>query len=124
MKHVNLDSQCDTVKRFISNLAADSSASVLEIDGRPMVCVVPMGKETNGYNASDEWNETKNARRCILIDKEISGMLTPDEVMELEGLQQEMLRHRRRVAALPLEDARSLHQQLLLHAQKESRSGS
>jgi len=64
----------------------------------------------------EEWTEAKNARRCDLIDKEIAGTLTAVEAVELRGLQQAMLDYRRRVAPLPLEEARRLHQQLLSKA--------
>jgi hypothetical protein len=37
----------------------------------------------------EEWNETRNARRCELIDKEIDGTLTPAERVELDLLQKQ-----------------------------------
>lgn len=60
-----------------------------------------------------EWNETKNVRRCALIDKEIDGMLTPAERIELELLQRQAVAYRDCVAPLPIEGARKLHEQLL-----------
>jgi hypothetical protein len=48
--------------------------------------------------------------------------LTADEAMELARLQDEMLRHRQRVAPPPLEDARRLHQELLNRAAGGSRT--
>jgi hypothetical protein len=63
---------------------------------------------------TEEWSDAKNNRRCDLIDREIDGPpLTPAEVVELAGLQEQMLRYRQRVAPLPIEDARRLHQELL-----------
>ena len=44
-------------------------------------------------------------------------MLTPDEAIELADLQQQMLHNRDCVAPLPLEYARTLHQELLKRAQ-------
>jgi hypothetical protein len=41
---------------------------------------------------------------CDLIDKEIEGTITPEEAEELRGLQDAMLRYRRLVAPVPLED--------------------
>jgi len=52
------------------------------------------------------WTDEKNARRCDLIDKEIDGRLTLQEAVELARLQSEMLAYRRRVAPLPIGDAR------------------
>jgi hypothetical protein len=83
MKHVNLDRQDESVQRVI------------------------------GAAACEEWTEAKNARRCDLIDKEVTGTLNAAEAEELAGLQREMLRHRHRVAPLPLEAARRLHKELL-----------
>jgi len=63
-------------------------------------------------DAQDE----RNARRCALIDREIAGTLTPAEATELHQLQRAMLRHRRRVAPLPIDDARRLHHELMAKA--------
>ncbi len=52
-------------------------------------------------------------RRARLIDKEVDGTITEAEQVELERLQSEMLTHRRRVAPLPLDELRALHQKLL-----------
>jgi len=64
----------------------------------------------------EDWSEDKNSRRYDLIDKKIAETLTAAEAEELEVLQAEMLRYRQRVAPLPLEDARKLHQELLAKA--------
>jgi hypothetical protein len=65
---------------------------------------------------ADAWSEAKNARRCDLIDREVDGVLTFDEAAELKQLQGEMLRYRRKLAPLPIEDARKLQQELLAKA--------
>ena len=62
------------------------------------------------------WTEPKNARRCDLIDRKYDGGLTPAEESEVAHLQEQMLRHRQRVAPLPLEDTRRLYQELLARA--------
>lgn len=59
-----------------------------------------------------EWTEKKNNRRCNLIDKEIDDSLTVAEKCELEQLQREMQVYRQKVAPLPLEEVRTLHQHL------------
>ncbi len=69
----------------------------------------PPGSE----NEEEPWIEAKNQRRCDLIDRKYAGGLTPVEARELGRLQAQMLRHRRRVAPLPLEDARRLYKELL-----------
>jgi hypothetical protein len=51
--------------------------------------------------------------RARLIDKEVDGTITEAEQVELERLQSEMLTHRRKVAPLPLDELRALHQKLL-----------
>jgi hypothetical protein len=118
MKHVSLDTQDESVQRFVLSLAATPDASVLELNGRAVACVVPVPPESgNGETADEDWTEAKNARRCALIDREIAGTLRAEEAAELQHLQREMLRHRRRVAPLPLDDARRLHQELLARAQ-------
>jgi hypothetical protein len=68
---------------------------------------------------SDEeakWTEEKNQRRCDLVEKEIDGTLSPEEAVELENLQQEMLAYRREIAPLPIEEARRVHDALLKRA--------
>jgi hypothetical protein len=59
------------------------------------------------------WTDDKNARRAHLIDREIDGVLTAEEATELADLQRQMLAYRQRVAPLPLDAVRGLHQELL-----------
>ena len=110
--HILLDSQDEAVKRFFLSLAVDAQGSVVELNGHAVACVLPPPKETNG--TLEGWTDAKNNRRCDLIDREIDGPpLIPAEIAELATLQEEMLRYRQRVAPLPIEDARRLHQELL-----------
>jgi hypothetical protein len=124
MKHVNLDAQNESVKQFVRDLSSDSGVSVLELNGEPVICVLPMTGPTNSLISPVDWTEEQNARRCQLIDNEIAGLLSADEVAELEDLQSAMLRHRRRIAPLPLEEARALHQHLLNRFSPPSQSTS
>jgi len=102
------------VKKFVMSLAIDTEGSVLEFQGRAVAQVLPLSTDRNGASSGDgEWTDAKNARRCALVDKKIDGTLSTDEVRELADLQQQMLRYRDRVAPLPLEYARQLHQELL-----------
>lgn len=59
------------------------------------------------------WSDDKNRKRAWLIDKEIDGVISEGETAELERLQEEMLVHRHKVAPLPLDDLRKIHQELL-----------
>lgn len=118
MTHIALDSQEEAVKRFFQSLSVNPQGTVVELNGRPVACVVPVGDGDGEDSAGTPWTEEKNARRCALIDLEIDGILTPAEAVELQGLQREMLRHRRRVAPLPLAETRKLHEELLAKAQR------
>jgi hypothetical protein len=51
---------------------------------------------------SIEWNDGKNERRCVLIDKKHDAGLSPAEEAELDRLQAELAAHQRRVAPRPL----------------------
>ncbi len=113
MKHVNLDTADASVRQFVLALSAEAGGSVLELEGRALVWVVPAGPAANG---DEPWTEEKNQRRCDLIDRKYASGLTPAEAVELARLQEQMLRYRQRVAPLPLEDARRLHQELLARA--------
>jgi hypothetical protein len=111
--HIALEAQDEAVKRFFLSLPVDAQGSVLEMNGRAIACLVPLPAEQNGETT---WTDAMNHRRCALIDKEIDGALTPVEAAELHQLQSAMLRYRHRVAPLPLEAARQLHQELLERA--------
>jgi hypothetical protein len=117
--HINLDTQDDAVKKFFLSLPHDPQGSVLELNGRALARVLPVG-DTGEDTRDDEWTEKKNERRCALIDKEIDGTLSAEEAAELHRLQRAMLRYRRRVAPLPLDDARRLHEELLAEARRRT----
>lgn len=114
MTRVNLDGVHESVRRFLLNVALDPAGSILEYNGQPVAWVVPASNLPVVNN--EEWTEGKNQRRCDLIDRKYAGNLTPQEAVELAQLQEQMLRYRQRVAPLPLEDARRLHQELLTRA--------
>lgn len=118
VNHIALDTQDEAVKRFVLSLPADPQGSVLELNGQAVVCVLPAPVFLGDDNGP--WTKEKNARRCELIDREIDGKLKPEEAIELRRLQAEMLRYRQKVAPLPIEDARKLHQELLERARQSS----
>lgn len=113
MTHVSLDAQDEKVKQFVLALTIDPIGSLLELNGRVLACVVPPPKPSNGTTDAEKWTEEKNTRRVTLIERKHKDGLSPAEHVELVGLQEEMLRYRRKVAPLPLEDSRRLHQELL-----------
>ena len=116
MNHISLNVHDEAVREFFLGLPADFQGSVVELNGRALACVVPVGPPVDN---DDDWTDAKNTRRCELIDKEIDSSLEPAEAVELTRLQAEMLRYRRKVAPLPLDDARRLHQELLKKAAQQ-----
>lgn len=118
MKHVKLDAQEESVKQFVLALAVDPAGSVLELNGKAVACVVPAPTPRSSEATFDEWTESKNSRRCALIDKEIDGVLTPEEAIELRQLQDQMLRYQNKVAPWPIDAARKLYQELLKKSAK------
>jgi hypothetical protein len=113
LRHVSLDGQDEAVKRFVLDLIAEDAGSVLELAGRAVAQVLPPPASRNGWPApADDWTAATDARRCDLIDREVDGTLTEAERTELEDLQEQMLRHRHRVAPLPLAHARQLLEEL------------
>jgi hypothetical protein len=123
VNHIPLEAQDEAVQRFFLSLTTAPNGAVLELNGRAVACVLPVPPAGAVDDAAEEWTEAKNERRCDLIDREIAGTLTPDEAVELQRLQGEMLRHRRGTAPLPLDDARRLHQELLAKAAAASDAG-
>ena len=89
---------------------------MLELDGRAVACVVPVVENPSRNTAPGAKRRTPAG--APLIDKEIDGTLSAREAVELHLLQREMLAHRRKVAPLPLAEARKLRQELLTKAQR------
>src|SRR5262249_17911863 len=117
MTHVNLDTQPEVVRQFVLALSASPEGAVLESAGRPVACVVPPPKAADGASGPDgEWTEEKNRRRGELIDRKYDQGLSPSEEAGLGLLQDAVHRYLDRVAPLPLDAARGLHQELLQKA--------
>jgi hypothetical protein len=118
MRHVNLDTVDEGLKRFILSLSTEAGGSLLEINGRPVTWVVPaVAVPANG---DEVWTEQKNNRQYDLIERKYAGAPSPTEAVELAQLQEQMQRYRQKVAPLPLEDARRLHQEQLAKASRSS----
>jgi hypothetical protein len=113
MNHIDLATQGEAVKQFFLSLPVDPNGAVVELNGRAVARLLPIAVADNGLPNDGEWTDVKNRRRCELIDRKYDSVLTPAEEVELAALQTAMQRHVDRVAPLPLEAARQLHQQLL-----------
>lgn len=121
MKRIDLDKQGELVKQFFRSLPPDPEGAVVELNGHAVARVAPLGNRANGtVESPGPWTEEKNARRCALVDRGIDGTFAPEEAAELAVLQDQMLRERRKLAPVPLEDLRRLHQDLLAKAQKQA----
>jgi hypothetical protein len=66
-----------------------------------------------------QWSEDKNLRRCDLIDRDIQGLITMTEKLELQRLQDQFYEYLDIVAPTPLDGARRLHQELLKKKQDQ-----
>jgi hypothetical protein len=69
MKHVSLDREDDQVKKFIRSLVRDSESSILELDGKPVVRVLPISKQSV---------DRKKLKAAILRRREESRRLNKD----------------------------------------------
>jgi hypothetical protein len=120
MTRVNLDAQPEVVRQFVLELSAAPGATMLESAGRGVACVIPT-PSAEGGPPDDDWTEQKNRRRGALLDHKYDHGLTAAEEAELALLQDAMYRYIDRVAPLPLEEARNLHQELLQKATQVQR---
>lgn len=112
MTHVSIDRQPEAVKQFFESLALTPEGSVVEMNGKPMARMLP-AEASPVRTEADEWTPERNHRRCDLIDKKFAAGLTQAEETELATLTTGMRRFVDRVAPLPLDDVRRLHQELL-----------
>lgn len=64
----------------------------------------------------DEWTTALNRRRCELIDRDVTGLITPQERIELAELQWRANRYFDEIAAPRMQQANALLQQLLEQA--------
>jgi hypothetical protein len=111
MTRVNLDTQPDVVRQFVLALSASGEGAVLESAGRPVACVVPPPRPGEAGAPEGGWTEEKNRRRFELLDRKYDHGLGPADEAELALLQDALHRYVEKVAPLPLEAARALHQE-------------
>jgi len=103
MPELILETLAEPVQAFFDSLPEGNGETVLVKGGRVVFRIQPTVNDPTG-----EWTDAANARRFALIDRELDGSITAEEVAELEDLQTEFRRFRRRVAPLPLGMTRRL----------------
>ena len=111
MTRVSIDGQPKAVKEFFESLSLPPEGSVVEMNGRAVARMLPV--DAAPASETTDWTPELNHRRCDLIDKKFATGLTPAEEQELATLTAGLRRFVERVAPLPLEHARQLHQELL-----------
>jgi len=110
MNAIDVDSRDESVLRFVLSLPSDPSGIWLRVNGKTLFRVIPvLSSDSTGEHA---WTDEQNARRCLLIDKEVRGTITPIEALELEDLQDQLRRYRRQVTPLPLAETRRMLEEL------------
>jgi hypothetical protein len=107
MNHLDLETLPEPVRDFFLSLPTTGEETVVDLNGRPYAVV-----RSKIDDPLASWTDSKNSRRFELIDKEIAGSITGDEAVELENLQAELRRYRRRVAPLPLAETRRMLEML------------
>jgi hypothetical protein len=118
MNRITWETIPEPTREFLRSITLPPDGAVIEQDGRPWFRLIAYPPQApSGENA--DWQPSDNQRRCELIDREIAGTLTPDERLQLEELQQRLQRYVDRVAPLPMEPLRQLHQRLLDRAVRE-----
>jgi hypothetical protein len=110
MNEIDVDVGDEAVLRFVLSLPIDPNGTWLRVNGKPLFRVIPVLPSEN--SEQDEWTDERNARRCLLIDKDVGGTITSAEALELEDLQAQLRRYRRQVAPLPLAETRRLLEEL------------
>ncbi len=94
-------------RAFLTTLAGTglSSEDISQLFREQLTLSVPIPKEP--------WNDAKNERRVVLIDKSLQGQLTVSEKAELATLTQQLRHTFDDDAFVPLNAAKQLHRQLL-----------
>ena len=70
---------------------------------------MPLPSRSPSLSPNASWTEAMNARRFVLIDKQIEGTLSTAEAAELDGLQHDADAYLERVAPLPIAAMHDLH---------------
>jgi type I restriction-modification system DNA methylase subunit len=111
-----IDATDGEIDKLVYELYGLTEDEIRVVEGQAQV---QPAAELNGEPpAEEEWTDAKNDRRAELIERKIAKTITPDEESEFEQLQAQLRHYRDRVAPLPLEEARRLHQELVELAKK------
>ena|SRR5438445_82198 len=110
MSEIDVDVRDESVLRFVLSLPTDPNGTRLRVNGKTLFRVIPVLPSDS--MAEQEWTDEQNARRCLLIEKEVGGAITAIEAIELEDLQDQLRRYRRQVTPLPLADTRRMLEEL------------
>lgn len=110
-KVIPLDEVKEPVKRFFKHLDVSDETSMVKVNGKNVYLVVRPAAEP--ASSDEPWTDKKNRRRYQLIENELARTITPIEIVELEELTQLMRQYRDRVAPMPLEHVRQLHDELM-----------
>lgn len=109
-------------------LSPEQRQALDEHQGRPIIVVDPEREQRfvllaetdhrvrdllDDSTVSEEWTPEKEARRRVLIDRDISNTITNEERSELAVLDRQGNEHYDHIAPRPIEGVRNLHQELL-----------
>ena len=100
----------DNIGRRLAQRASATGEDIVAL-----ICVAVdrfVGEEVSSA-ANGAWSEEGESRRRLLIDKDIAGTLSAEELAELRHLDQLANEHFDRVAPPPIDGARRLHDRLL-----------
>ncbi|WP_020470347.1 hypothetical protein [Zavarzinella formosa] len=111
MTEIDVESHNESVLQFLLSLPQDPEGTGLRVNGKTRFRVVPVSSAPIP-DKIEEWSSEANARRCLLIEKDIQGSITTGEAIELEDLQDSLRRHRRLIAPLPLGETRRMLEEL------------
>jgi hypothetical protein len=121
MTSTELNTAPEVVRKYLLGLLGRDE-TVIKLDGRPVARMTPLPD----WDDVDEggWTPEKNRRRCILVDLEIDGRITPDEERELRALEREFDLYLDEVAPLPLDELRKRRDELAASVPSNRAAGS
>lgn len=100
----------EDIDRGLSKKASATGEDVVDLI---RIAVRRFVSEDASAAVNGAWSEQGETRRRELIDKDIAGTITADELVELARLDRLANEHFDRVAPPPVEGARRLHNQLI-----------
>jgi predicted transcriptional regulator len=103
----------DDIDRRLSKKASATGDDVVHLI---QTAVVQFVSEDVSQAASGTWSEEGETRRRALIDKDIAGTITADELIDLARLDRLANEHFDRISPPPIGGAERLHDQLFKRA--------